>query len=952
MRGARTAAVVATFTVLAALATATQAAAAAGAVPPPPSPGPSQPLRTSPAAPQYASGHVLVRFRPGVGAAQMRRSLAAVTSSSAPATGVEATGVLQVPVSGDPVAAVAALREDPGVSAASLDYVRTATSITPNDPLFGSQSYLKFTLRLPDAWSVTQGSTATTVAVVDSGVDLGHPDLAGRLVAGHDFVDGDATPQDANGHGTEVAGIIGARGNNAAGVAGIDWAARIMPVRVLNAQGSGYDSDVIAGIEWAADHGAGIVNLSLGGTADDPLVRQAVQYARSKGALVVAASGNDGKAEAFYPAAYPEVVAVTATNGSTPVYFSNTGSYVDLAAPGWNITSTALGGGYATGGAGTSFAAPIVSGVAALVHAAHPSWTWDQVVHQMEATAVDRGTPGRDDIVGYGVVDAGAAVGADLRQEYVDDPADDGGSANDLPRYDADCPPNCSLTGSGGGVGLEYAGDADWKAYGVSTPQLVTVQAVVDPASQTSPTAALLRVSVYDSTLGLVASKAATALNQPVSVSVNLGAGSFYVRLTNDLTSATGYTFVNVSAAAPTGTPPTPSTFQWVIGREPATDLNRAGPGTAPSATFLRALAPATVSASTVHLLDDWGQAVAGAVTYESGTQTVRFTPSATLRPGGAYHFVVDGVTDLSSNHAPPYQAAFRVWVGYSVTAAVTGLTVSGGLAGRALLSWTDDDDPALAGVAIRYLPGDVAPTTSTGTGLQTYGSSLSVPGLAFGQDYTFLVYGEGFGLSTGPSTTITLKGAAVAVAASPTTLPYGQAETTTVTVTDPVTHAAAAGRSVHVYWRAVGATAWTALGTGSTGAQGQVSVLSGPHANVQYEATVDAVPGSNGGLSPTLTVPVSYVLPSRLSTLTPALGQTVVWTAGILPLRVGHPVYLQDRYHAAWRTIATVLVPATGRFSFGIKPATRGAFAYRLYTPADTSNAAGFTASVVVTVH
>src|SRR5207249_1118948 len=160
-----------------------------------------------------------------------------------------------------------------------------------------------------------------------------------RIAPGLDVVNGDSYPSDDNGHGTMVAGIAAAAGNNALGTAGVAWDATILPVKVLNAQGSGTDADVATGITWAADQGASVINLSLGGPSPSPVLEDAVDYARSKGALVVCAAGNAGWERPMYPAAYAGALAVTATNWSDDVaWFSNWGSWVDLAAPGMSIT--------------------------------------------------------------------------------------------------------------------------------------------------------------------------------------------------------------------------------------------------------------------------------------------------------------------------------------------------------------------------------------------------------------------------------------------------------------------------------------------------------------------------------------------------------------------------------------------------------------------------------------
>jgi thermitase len=208
-----------------------------------------------------------------------------------------------------------------------------------------------------------------TVAVIDSGICLDHPDLAGRIVSGWDFVQDDNQPQDEFGHGCGVAGIIAANVNNGIGVAGVAPNARLMPLRVLDGLGMGSSSDVAAAIVYAADSGAQIINLSLGGPTTSSLLEEAVNYAASRGVTIVASAGNQGVEAALYPAAYPAAIAVGSVDQSLQrSSFSNYGWQLDLMAPGRDIFTTDINGDYTTM-TGTSFAAPEVAGAAALMMA-------------------------------------------------------------------------------------------------------------------------------------------------------------------------------------------------------------------------------------------------------------------------------------------------------------------------------------------------------------------------------------------------------------------------------------------------------------------------------------------------------------------------------------------------------------------------------------------------------
>jgi thermitase len=237
---------------------------------------------------------------------------------------------------------------------------------TPNDPLFGQQFHHAI-IQAPQAWDISQGSSNVTVAIIDTGVDLSHPDLAAKIVPGFDFFNNDPDPSDDNGHGTHVAGIAAASTNNGIAVAGVSFDCRIMPVKVLSAGGGGTWDAVANGITFAADNGAHVINLSLGGYSDVPAVRSAINYAWNRGLLICAGAGNDNVSTLFYPAAYPNAIAVGSTDpNDSKSSFSNFGPWVDVAAPGSGILSTTLGGGTGSS-SGTSMSSPVAAGVAALI---------------------------------------------------------------------------------------------------------------------------------------------------------------------------------------------------------------------------------------------------------------------------------------------------------------------------------------------------------------------------------------------------------------------------------------------------------------------------------------------------------------------------------------------------------------------------------------------------------
>ena len=317
--------------------------------------------------------------------------------------------------------ALSLLRNSPDVVYAEVDHVVQA-AFTPNDPDFNLHQYAPQIVQADKAWDVTRGSPEIVVAVIDTGVDYMHPDLNGKVILGYDFVNDDPDPMDDNGHGTHVAGIIGAVTNNGVGVAGIGYNTRVMAVKVLSATGGGFYSTVARGITYAVDNGARVINLSLRGTVDSSILQDAVNYAWSKGVLVVAAAGNDGSNAPVYPAVYPHVLAVAATDWNDNYWsLSNYGDFVDVSAPGVGIYSTDWSGGagpYASR-SGTSMAAPHVAGVAALALAVNSDLTNAELEALLMDSVDDLGDAGWDPYYGTGRVNAYKAVLAAQKRDVV-----------------------------------------------------------------------------------------------------------------------------------------------------------------------------------------------------------------------------------------------------------------------------------------------------------------------------------------------------------------------------------------------------------------------------------------------------------------------------------------------------------------------------------------------------
>jgi subtilisin family serine protease len=258
-------------------------------------------------------------------------------------------------------------------------------------------------------WDINVGA-GVKVAVVDTGIDLDHPDLAANIFRSYNAINTSKSADDDNGHGTHVAGTIAAV-DNTIGVIGVAPQASLLAVKVLDRRGSGYLSDIIEGIDWSIANGAQVINMSLGTSSNIQSFHDAVKRAYNAGVVVVAAAGNSGPGDdtVNYPAKYTEVIAVSATDSSDGIAsFSSRGSEVELAAPGVNIPSTYKGGGYKTI-SGTSMASPHVAGVAALVIASGTSGV-ENVRTVLKNTADNLGSAGKDDLYGYGLVDAEQAA--------------------------------------------------------------------------------------------------------------------------------------------------------------------------------------------------------------------------------------------------------------------------------------------------------------------------------------------------------------------------------------------------------------------------------------------------------------------------------------------------------------------------------------------------------------
>lgn len=361
---------------------------------------------------EYQPDELLVRFRPDLEPERIEAFNGlngATVIKRVPALNMYQ---LKLPDGTDLPAVQKTYQDSPLVERVEPNILLRLPQVTPDDKYFGDQWGLR-KMMVPEAWTITTGSPSTTVAVLDTGVDAKHPDLVHRIVDGYDFVNQQpGIPEDDQGHGTQMAGIIAGEGQNGIGMSGVAFNCMVMPVKVLDGNGIGTAADVAQGLAYAADHGVQVVNMSFGSYVYSEMLNDAIQYARQRNVILVAGAGNDNTDVPAYPAAYPDVLAVTATGAQDEKWpGANFGSHVAVAAPGVGILTTAVHGGYLYG-TGTSHAAAMVSGVAALLKAKDTRYTNVQIDRLLQTSAEDLGAEGRDSIFGAGRANAYRSLGS------------------------------------------------------------------------------------------------------------------------------------------------------------------------------------------------------------------------------------------------------------------------------------------------------------------------------------------------------------------------------------------------------------------------------------------------------------------------------------------------------------------------------------------------------------
>ena len=353
---------------------------------------------------------------------------------------------IRLPQGVDPREATAFYNELPWVKYAEPNYLVRA-ALVPNDTLYSErQAWYYDLINAPAGWDMERGEPSVIVAVLDTGIDLEHPDLRDKIWTNaredppNGFDDDDngciddlhgcnfllappsTDPSDDHGHGTMVAGMIGARSNNGEGVAGVAWGVTLLPVKVLDSSGAGTSSDVAQGIIYAAKSGARVINLSMARSTPSLALEGAVQEAHDKfGAVLVSAAGNEGHSGVGYPAAYRQVIAVGSFDHSDPsarASFSNWGPEIAVAAPGVDVFSTYVGEGYAQS-LGTSFSAAFVSGLAALLISQDPDRTDDDIRQLLRFTSDDLPDANAPNWDGWGRMDIGMALSSRVYQAAV-----------------------------------------------------------------------------------------------------------------------------------------------------------------------------------------------------------------------------------------------------------------------------------------------------------------------------------------------------------------------------------------------------------------------------------------------------------------------------------------------------------------------------------------------------
>lgn len=370
---------------------------------------------------QLASGELIVSYAPGATvprALRVNRRLEAKTREVIPQLNARVLTFPDIKKKDSRAARLRAMKRtkrayerNPIVDVVDYNYrhhsTRSRIARTKGGGSFGGPWALR-QIGANKAWNITRGGGAE-IAVIDTGIDATHPDLQNRVIAQHDFVDGDSFAEDTIGHGTHVAGIAAASRDGQPGL-GVCPSCNLIAAKVTRDDGTAYDSTVASAITWSVDRGADVINISMVSGGRSKILQRAIEYAYKQDALVVSAAGNENTDARMYPTSYPNVLSVSGTDETdTRLPESNYGSWIDVAAPGQGILSTVPGNSYAYQD-GTSMSCAFATGVAGLL--VSQGLTAPEIHNKIEATALDVGPRGRDPYYGAGRLDAAAAVGA------------------------------------------------------------------------------------------------------------------------------------------------------------------------------------------------------------------------------------------------------------------------------------------------------------------------------------------------------------------------------------------------------------------------------------------------------------------------------------------------------------------------------------------------------------
>ncbi|MEV6266562.1 S8 family serine peptidase [Kribbella sp. NPDC051936] len=907
--------------------------------------------------PAYDAKSVIVKFKPKATTSARKAALAKVK-------GVPDVSVTSdvVTVTGDTGAAdlLKKVKADPSVELASLNYIRQK-SATPNDWLYTNYQKYLATVRVNSAWDLSKTAGTQTIGVLDTGVDAGHPDLAGHLLPGYNTFNTALAPNDGDGHGTAVTGIIAAGTGNGIGIAGVAWNAKVRPVKVLDDNGSGDDANLINGINWAVKNGVRVINMSLGGEGDNPVLHQAIQNAVAKGVVLVAAAGNTGgDSSNHFPGAYPEVLSVGATTpGGVLTSFSSYGDAVDIAAPGYDITSTApraqTPSGYEPywlGLAGTSFSSPIVAAVAAQVRNKWPSFTPAQVMARLKATARDAGPRGNDPYYGAGILDAYQALGGRWTTDFAQGVAD----KNDQPSRAGELIAGVAVSST-----ISVEGDVDWYKLPTDYAHQVRID-VTGPMFDSGTYAQNFGpvVSAYDENLKPLAfvqkpepptDSAGYEIPQPLTAStyVTVPAGPLYVavRNANGSRDSRAYSLKVTNADGTVGT--APINAYPVLDAVPGDLSSGVSILAKPTLTFPRNVDENSVVNGGVKLVNGkTGAVIPATVTYDHDIRRAEISPAAPLAEATPFRIVADGVVSLDPTvPMVPFSSVFSTED--RVPGPVQLVGVGAYLAAN--LTWTIPPTTDLDQVIIRRNVGSKAPTPTTGTLVYAgTGTSVKNTGLAQGTTYTYAGWVVDRAGHYSPVAVKQLLGMKSGISVSSTLLSYGGAITIKGS-TVRIDNLAYAGLPVNVYVRPKNSTKFSLLAALKTSSTGTLSLTHKPLVSSVYMLTFPGNGMLMGTRTADVTVQVRPVISAALSPASIRLGGTTAFSGYVTPAHAGQTVYLQQYGSKVWKSIASVKLSTSGKYAFGIKPAVRGQIAYRVYFPGDADHAPAYTVNKILTV-